>query len=103
LRGYESGEIPEECEMPACPGWGAEVPELTARVARAASADQSGCWYAWDQCDATPRGRRLISAVDAGYVVDPVHPGPPDQPHNPDQPHKALGCATVMVLVMLAG
>jgi len=29
------------------------------------------------------------SAVDPGYVVDPVHGSPLNQPHSPDPPHKA--------------
>jgi len=28
------------------------------------------------------------SAVDTGYVVDPVHDSPLNQPHSPDPPHK---------------
>ena len=37
MRGHESGEIPEECEMSIRPCLGVEVPELTARVARASN------------------------------------------------------------------
>ena len=37
MRGHESGEIPEECEMSIRPAWGVEVPELTARMARPAT------------------------------------------------------------------
>jgi hypothetical protein len=29
---------------------------------------------------------RHIFAVDPGFVVDLVHPSPPDQPQDPDQP-----------------
>jgi len=37
LRGRESRAAPEECVMPTCPRPGAGIPELTARVARAAT------------------------------------------------------------------
>ena len=37
MRGHESGEIPEKCVMSIRPRLGVEVPELTARVARAAN------------------------------------------------------------------
>src|ERR1700746_1781728 len=51
LAGYESGEIPEECEMSIRPRLGVEVPELTARVARASNPAGTTAMWVRDRLD----------------------------------------------------
>ena len=51
MRGYESREIPEECVMSIRPRLGVEVPELTARVARASNPAGTTAMWVRDRLD----------------------------------------------------
>ena len=51
LAGHESGEIPEECVMSIRPCLGVEVPELTARVARAGNPAGTTAMWVRDRLD----------------------------------------------------
>jgi hypothetical protein len=51
LRRHESGEIPEECEMSIRPRLGVEVPELTARAARASNPAGTTAMWVRDRLD----------------------------------------------------
>jgi hypothetical protein len=51
LRGHESREIPEDCEMSIRPCLGIEVPELTARVARASNPAGTTAMWVRDRLD----------------------------------------------------
>ena len=51
MRGDEAREIPEEYVMSICPRLGVEVPELTARVARASNPAGTTAMWVRDRLD----------------------------------------------------